>query len=274
MIVDPYFLDHPKTKTIVAKLGRDEKAPLYLLRVWAYCQITKKTCIENDADLLATICQYKGHAATLMEAMLFCKWLDLNEDGILEVYGFAEWNRGMLVFRENIKRATAVRMAKNKGDNKAVNTTDNKAVNTTVHKRVNVHRGEVEWSGVDNTPKPPEGACAGWISEFVSALSGTGKMPAVSVEQVMLVAREFPGAKLEVRWPDVVVEVSGLAAPAQNTVQVLRRAVSRIELTATGGFRDGNGFGKNKDAGPDTRPDLPDCLNWGKTPAQAAKGEA
>jgi hypothetical protein len=263
MIVDPYFLDHPKTRVIVAKLGRDEKAPLYLLRLWGYCQITKKTCIENDADLLATICQYKGHADVLLDAMVTSKWLDANENGSLEVHGFAEWNRGMIVLRENIKRATAARMAKHKTENKAVNKTDNKAVVVSEHRTGNGLRGEVEWSGVENTPKPPEGACVGWVSEFVSALLATGKTPAVTAEQVLLVHRDHPGAKLPEKWPDVVTEITGLAAPAQNTVQVLRRALSRIEMRLTGGFQDGRG-NKNKEEGSSQSDGWPDQPEWMK----------
>ena len=84
VIVDPYFLDHWKVKTLAGLLGKDEKAPLYILRLWAYCQTSKKTSIPNNADVIAQVCCFKGHGETLLNAFLECKVLDRNEDETLE----------------------------------------------------------------------------------------------------------------------------------------------------------------------------------------------
>lgn len=73
-----------------------------------------------------------------------------------------------------------------------------------------------------------------WVSEFLEALRATGKMPHVTAEHVALVNRDHPKADLAVTWRDVVAEVSGIAGPAQNTVQVLRKCASRIELAKLG----------------------------------------
>jgi hypothetical protein len=88
----------------------------------------------------------------------------------------------------------------------------------------------------------------------------------VTAEQVLLVNRDHPGADLEHSWPDVVTEITGLAAPAQNTVQVLRAALSRIEMRKTGGLRDGgrSSFGKNKEGGASQSDWWPDQPEWMK----------
>lgn len=266
MIVDPYFLDHWKVKAIAGFLGKDEKAPLYILRLWAYAQTSKKTTIPNHAGVVASVCCFKGHADTLLDAMIQCKVLDDNGDGTLEIHDFAEWNASLLALRKNAAKATAARLSKGQHSQQRSEQRSSLDVEQPREQR----KVGLDRIGLDNTPKPPEGACAGWVSEFVSGLMATGKMPAVLADQVLLIAREFPKAELEKRWPDVVVEVSGLAAPAQNTVQVLRRAVSRIEMGATGGFREERVWTKNKEGGAPMRPDLPDCLNWGPTPQQRA----
>lgn len=115
---------------------------------------------------------------------------------------------------------------------------------------------------MDNTPKPPEGACDGWVSEFLKALLDTGKIPSATAEQIALVNREYPGARLEKNWRDVVTEVSGLVGMAQSATNVLRKAASRIELKLTGGGTSGQGRfpEKNKEAGSHERPDLPEWM--------------
>lgn len=272
MIVDPYFLDHWKVKTIAGLLGKDEKAPLYIIRLWAYCQTAKKTTLPDNAEVVASVCNFKGHGDALLSAMIECKVLDRNEDGTLEVHGFSEWNASLYAVRKNA--ATAREALRQKRESLLTNDKAKgspKVLRKTLPK--DSTEGGLDRIGLDNTPKPPEGACVGWVSEFVSALLETGKTPAVTAEQVMLVNRDHPGADLEHSWPDVVTEITGLAAPAQNTVQVLRAALSRIEMRKTGGLRDGgrSAFGKNKEGGTSQSDGWPDQPEWMKEPGAARK---
>lgn len=107
--------------------------------------------------------------------------------------------------------------------------------------------------GLDNTPKPPSGACEGWVSEFFDALVATGKIPALKIEHLQILHRDYPMAALPKNWRDVVEDVAGLAGVAGHTMAVLRKSVSSMEARRTGGFR--------RDATEDsgfTRPDLPE----------------
>jgi hypothetical protein len=90
MIIDPDFLDHWKTRTLVGALGGDELAPLYLLRLWAHCQVRKTHRFQRlSSEALAAICRFKGDAGQL--------WLAIQTSGFGrvkdEVFIVHDWDK-------------------------------------------------------------------------------------------------------------------------------------------------------------------------------------
>jgi hypothetical protein len=68
MIIDPDFLDHWKTRMLVTELG-DEQAPLYLIRLWAHCQMRRDDIFDMPAEGIKALCRYPGDARRLCEAL-------------------------------------------------------------------------------------------------------------------------------------------------------------------------------------------------------------
>ena len=81
----------------------------------------------------------------------------------------------------------------------------------------------------------------------------TGKIPALKIEHLQILNRDYPKAELTKNWRDVVEDVAGLAGVAGHTMAVLRKSVSSMEARRTGGFRRG----APEDSGF-TRPDMPE----------------
>lgn len=101
MIVDPDFPDHWKTRMLVDEL-KDEAAPVYLLRLWAHCQNRKQDCFDNlPPAALKALCRFTGHANQLESAMVASGFVRRDEDGILKVEGWADYNAGLLTSWEN-----------------------------------------------------------------------------------------------------------------------------------------------------------------------------
>ena len=102
MIIDPDFLEHWRTRMLVNFLADDEKAPLYIIRIWAHCQIRRATKFESmPCDGLRALCRYEGDAEVLEhglinagfiqregEAIIVPKWSEHNAKLI------ANWNNG------------------------------------------------------------------------------------------------------------------------------------------------------------------------------------
>jgi hypothetical protein len=90
----------------------------------------------------------------------------------------------------------------------------------------------MEWNGVEGngiSPKPPGGACE-WEELFWVGLKNSGKFPALSFEALVQVTRSYPKADLANRWTEIVEEVRSIPGTIQFPVQVLRTAVSRLEV--------------------------------------------
>lgn len=92
MIVDPDFFDHWKTLLLVDALG-DEKAPLYVLRLWAHCQNRKRSSFDSlSPRALKALCRYSGHADKLLSGLTESGFVTVDDGGRLEVCGWDEYN--------------------------------------------------------------------------------------------------------------------------------------------------------------------------------------
>ena len=119
MIVEPDFLDHWKTR-LLTRLLNDEKAPLYVLRLWAHCQQRKTDRFTGwNPDVLASVCRWESDGATLWEAM--GKTFIEIKGGEVVVHGWAEtnaallsaWSNGKLGGRPKGSKSTSAKPAGN-----------------------------------------------------------------------------------------------------------------------------------------------------------------
>ena len=94
MIVEPDFLDHWKTR-LLTRLLNDEKAPLYVLRLWAHCQQRKTDRFTGwNPDVLASVCRWDSDGATLWDAM--GKTFIRLEGEEVVVHGWADTNAALI----------------------------------------------------------------------------------------------------------------------------------------------------------------------------------
>lgn len=105
MIVDPDFLDHWKTRTLVGLLGNDELAPLYVIRIWAHCQNRRQDRFQGMSALaLVALCRFTGSDPQAFERALTDSGFISREGDTLIVNGwheknaslFASWTNGKL----------------------------------------------------------------------------------------------------------------------------------------------------------------------------------
>lgn len=95
MIVDPDFVDHWKTRTLVALLGDDEAAPVYVIRLWAHCQNRKTWVFDLPTPALKAICRYTGDADKFESAMRECGFV--SREGIaVTVVGWDQYNASLI----------------------------------------------------------------------------------------------------------------------------------------------------------------------------------
>lgn len=90
MIVDPDFFNHWKSLTLVTKLG-DERALLSVLRLWAHCHSRRNDTFPLTPSKLAAICQWKGDAEKLFEAMVDDEEGFLNRNADDDDYTVHDW---------------------------------------------------------------------------------------------------------------------------------------------------------------------------------------
>lgn len=115
MIVEPDFLDHWKTR-MLARLLKDERAPIYVIRLWAHCQQRKTDRFTDwNPDVLASVCRWETDGLTLWEAM-GKTFIEINGSEVV-VHGWAETNAALLSAWANGRRG---------GRPKAVNTASDK----------------------------------------------------------------------------------------------------------------------------------------------------
>ncbi len=155
MIVEPDFLDHWKTR-MLARLLKDERAPIYVLRLWAHCQQRKTDRFTDwNPDVLASVCRWDTDGLTLWNAM-GQTFLEI-DGGNVVVHGWAETNAALISAWENGKLGGRPR-AVNTGVRKPIG---NPPVNPQETDRVTdrVDREEkIERTEKIHTPVAPKGA--------------------------------------------------------------------------------------------------------------------
>jgi hypothetical protein len=86
---------------LVALLGNDELAPVYVIRLWAHCQNRKKWIFENLPSAgLQGICRFPGETAKFEASMIESGFVS-RVDGVLEVTGWAEKNSTLIASWSN-----------------------------------------------------------------------------------------------------------------------------------------------------------------------------
>ena len=94
MIVEPHFLTHWKTKRLKRLLGND--APFFVMNLWAHCQRSRSDRIRNvTPEILASICDYEDDPNKLYQAMLACRFIDLDGNEMV-AHGWAEANATLI----------------------------------------------------------------------------------------------------------------------------------------------------------------------------------
>ena len=229
MIVDPTFMDHHKTSRLRAILGKDREAPIYILRLWAYCQTARKDTIENNADVIADICRYKGHADSFLDALIKLKILDVVDDETLRVHEFNDYNRSLIAVRANAEKARSKANRKHSAKPSIEDSAKPSIEDSAKPSIEDSGEGGLDRIGLDNTPKPPDGDCE-WEVKFLSELRKTGKFPALTFEALKFVIRDYPKAELHDRWPQIVEEAGSLPSGVVNNPSAwLRTAISKLE---------------------------------------------
>ena len=154
MIVEPDFLDHWKTR-MLARLLKDERAPIYVIRLWAHCQQRKTDRFTGwNPDVLASVCRWETDGLTLWEAM-GKTFIEIDGENVV-VHGWADTNASLISAWENGKRGGRPR-AVNTGSSKP---TGNPPVIPPVTDRVSDReekRREDREDQTENTHKAPKG---------------------------------------------------------------------------------------------------------------------
>ena len=103
MIVQTDFLDHWKTQMLIDLLG-DTHAPLYMIRLWGYCQ-TKKThrFPVGSASVLKAICRAPCEPEKFESALISSGFLE-KTDGFWEVHDWNVANYQLIQSWENGKK--------------------------------------------------------------------------------------------------------------------------------------------------------------------------
>jgi hypothetical protein len=98
MIVSPDFVEHWKTRTLVRLLGKDEAAPVYVLRLWSHCQSRKSSQFKMSAENLSALCKFDGDAQLFEVSMIQCGFVHRvpGNPALLEATGWAEENKALI----------------------------------------------------------------------------------------------------------------------------------------------------------------------------------
>ena len=96
MIVDPDFPDHWKTRMLVNLLGGDEAGPMYVIRLWAHCQLRRQWIFEElTPEALKALCRFPGHANKL-DASLAASGFVRREGNTLHALNWDEYNASLI----------------------------------------------------------------------------------------------------------------------------------------------------------------------------------
>jgi len=95
VIVDPDFLDHWKTRLLVNLLA-DEIAPVYVIRLWAHCQMRHQSTFDGlTPEALKALCRFPGHANKL-ESSLVASGFVRREGTLLNVTNWDTYNASLI----------------------------------------------------------------------------------------------------------------------------------------------------------------------------------
>lgn len=159
MIVEPDFLDHWKTR-MLARLLKDERAPIYVIRLWAHCQQRKTDRFTGwNPDVLASVCRWDSDGATLWDAM-GKTFLEIDGEDVV-VHGWADTNASLISAWENGKRGGRPKAVKAE----CLKPVGNPPVNPAETSRVSDREEKIE----KTTPKAPKGAEQVGFDEFWNA---------------------------------------------------------------------------------------------------------
>ncbi len=100
MIIDPDFFEHWRTRMLIDALGKDEMAPMYVMRIWAHCQSRRSTTFAMPANGLKALCHYAGNAEALELALIASEFIARNGQYI-SVDGWAEHNEKLIANWKN-----------------------------------------------------------------------------------------------------------------------------------------------------------------------------
>jgi hypothetical protein len=101
MIVQPDFLDHWKTRRLV-EITNDESAPLAVLRLWAYCQTSRRWEFPDMTPAqLAAICRWASRKPACHIALVKVRFVDRLKKGfaahdweVVNAQLIQKWNCG------------------------------------------------------------------------------------------------------------------------------------------------------------------------------------
>jgi hypothetical protein len=102
MIVDPTFTKHWKTKRLI-RLLKDAAAPVYVINLWAHCQVSKKPVLDVPACAIAEICDYDGDPDAFVKALLACGFVEKQGDRYV-VHQWADYNNNLVANWDNGRR--------------------------------------------------------------------------------------------------------------------------------------------------------------------------
>lgn len=116
MIVDPDFPDHWKTRVLVNCLEDDEAGPLYVLRIWAHCQLRRAWTFQNlPPTALKALCRYPGHPSKLEAGLVTSGFVRRGDNGDLIVHEWEIYNASLIASWRNGKKGG--RPPSQRGDN-------------------------------------------------------------------------------------------------------------------------------------------------------------
>lgn len=130
MIVEPGFFNHPKTLAFLS-LIEDDLAPIYVIKLWEYCQIHRQWEFERMTPyMLKSITGFKNDAQKLYDAMLEAGFIRKNDREAIVVHNWDRHNAGLIASWHNGRKGGRPKKTQTKpNENPWDNPWDNPQVN-------------------------------------------------------------------------------------------------------------------------------------------------
>jgi len=94
MLIDPDFFDHWRTIMLI-ELLEDDRAPIYIMRLWAHAQTRRSDTFDMPPAGLAAQCRYKGCPKRFESALTEAGFIERTGSSVL-VCGWAERNAALI----------------------------------------------------------------------------------------------------------------------------------------------------------------------------------